>query len=179
MDEIKGGKQLILAIYPNARGFGYALFEGPDRPVEWGLKKVRYDKNRGVLSRADRLIRWFKPDLLILEDAAARGSRRAPRIRSLVNALRNNARKSNLRVHQFSRRQIKLAFADRNAVTKDEIARSIANQFPEFEACLPPPRKLWMSEDPKLGIFGAVSLIAAFFHCELTANPEGQRVTTR
>ena len=32
---------MVLAIYFNARGFGYALFEGMLTPVDWGIKTVK------------------------------------------------------------------------------------------------------------------------------------------
>jgi hypothetical protein len=164
------GKELILAIYPHARGFAYALFEGPDRPIDWGLKGARDDKNKRCLAKAAELIAWFKPDLMILEDAAGAGSRRAPRIRELIDALRDHARVIKLTVRRYCRKDIRMAFVPEGKATRYEIAMMIGARFPEFAAAIPPPRKIWMSENPKLAIFDAVSLIVAFFHAKTMKN---------
>ena len=42
--------------------------------------------------------------------------------------------------------------------TKHYIARVIAKQFPELEHRVPPPRKIWRAEDPRMHIFDATSL---------------------
>lgn len=33
----------VLAIDPNSRGFGFAVLEGPDRLIDWGVVHVRAD----------------------------------------------------------------------------------------------------------------------------------------
>ncbi len=45
--------------------------------------------------------------------------------------------------------------------SKDAIARTIAQLMPEFEQHLPPVRKIWMSEDYRMGIFDAVAIAMA------------------
>jgi Holliday junction resolvasome RuvABC endonuclease subunit len=162
----QGNEKLVLAIYPGTRGFGYALFEGPDEPVDWGLKEARGDKNERSQSKAAELIAQFRPDVLVLEDAGATGSRRSARIKELITKLGNDARGAKVAVREFSRRQIRSAFASRGAATRYEIAQAIARHFREFEAALPGRRKIWMSEDPKLAIFDAVSLVITFFDAE-------------
>ena len=169
------GRELVLAIYANARGFSYALFEGPDRPVDWGLKGARGDKNERCLAKAVELIAWLKPDLLVLENANVEGSRRAPRIRELVEALRDHARSLKLKVRRYCRQELRAAFTAQGAATRYQIATVIAARFPEFEAALPPPRKIWMSEDRKLAIFDAISLVVTFFHAETTDGADRDR----
>ena len=50
------------------------------------------------------------------------------------------------------------------ARTKHERAKLIAEQFPEFEPQLPAPRKIWMSEDPRMSIFEAAALALVYWY---------------
>ncbi len=54
-----------------------------------------------------------------------------------------------------SRPQVEEAFGD--PANKHEIARAVAELFPELSHRLPPRRKAWMSEDERMGIFDAAS----------------------
>ena len=38
--------RLVTAIYLNSRGFGFALFEGPLAPLDWGTVEVRGKEKR-------------------------------------------------------------------------------------------------------------------------------------
>ena len=38
-------RERVLAIQPTTRGFGFAVFEGPQEPIDWGVKEVRKNKN--------------------------------------------------------------------------------------------------------------------------------------
>jgi hypothetical protein len=44
-----------------------------------------------------------------------------------------------------------------------EGSQLIAKHIPAFERYIPPPRKPWMSEDPRMGLFDAVALGLVFF----------------
>lgn len=67
----------ILAIAPASRGFGYALLEG-ERLVLWGVRSVTEDKNDKCVAKVEDLIIRYQPEVMVLEDTAATGSRRYP-----------------------------------------------------------------------------------------------------
>jgi len=46
---------------------------------------------------------------------------------------------------------------------KYEVASALARQFPDLASRLPPKRKIWQSEDYRMGIFDAAALGAAYF----------------
>jgi hypothetical protein len=66
-------------------------------------------------------------------------------------------------VKQFSRIDIKTAFANRNASTKYEIAQAVSRELSDLAPWLPAPKKIWMSEDRWLGMFDAASLALTFY----------------
>lgn len=39
----------VLAIDPSTRGFGFAVLEGPNRLIDWGVKETKVDKKRKIL----------------------------------------------------------------------------------------------------------------------------------
>jgi hypothetical protein len=159
-------ERLILAIHPTTRGFGFVVFEGRRRPIDWGTKDARGDKNERVLAKTAELISWYKPDILVLEDAHDAGSRRADRIKQLHQQLAELATGSKVRLRQFTRSDIKAVFASRGVSTRYKIAQAICKECPDLAPWLPLPRKIWNSEDPKLSIFDAAALVTAFFESE-------------
>jgi hypothetical protein len=156
-------ERLILAIYPTTRGFGFVVFEGRQLPIDWGVKDVRGDKNQTVLAKAGELMSWYQPDILLLENADAAGSRRANRIRHLHQQLVELARTLKITLRQFARPDIRTAFASRGASTKYGIAQTVCREIPDLAPWLPPPRKIWESEDPRLSIFDAASLALTLY----------------
>lgn len=157
-------KKYVLAIYPNSKGFGFAVLEDVEHLINWGTKYALADKNARCVSQVSDLIDRYDPGVLVLERAAAKGSRRCARIRELIADLRKLASRKNVITRSFSRQSVREALSESGAFTKDEIAAEIAGRFPELAHRLPPRRKLWMPEDNRMNIFDAVAWGLTFFH---------------
>jgi hypothetical protein len=156
---------LVLAIYPTNRGFAFVLFEGPLSPIDWGIaRRDGHDKNCRCLKLIAALFLRYVPDVLILQDTSPGGTRRSPRIASLNVAISELAERPSIPVHAYSRTRVRLAFSHLGSPTKYAIAEAIAKHIPAFERHLPPPRKRWMAEDSRMGIFDAAALALTFFH---------------
>src|SRR5437867_13249641 len=115
-----------LAIDPSTRGFGFAVLEGSERLVDWGVKETKTDKNKRSLRLISELIEQYEPSVLVLEDYVGKGSRRCRRVAELIEEIRELATTRKLKVRSFSRLHIKQAFAESGAGTKYEIAIAIA-----------------------------------------------------
>ncbi len=149
----------IFALNPNHKGFGYAVFELPFRLVDWGLSRVTGDKHAGAIAQFEKLLIRFRPDAVVLEDAAASGSRRQPRVRRLIEALANLAHERGIAVYTVARTAVLKCFSlDDGPATKQSIAKRLAKMFPELSKKLPPLRKAWMSQDERMAIFDALAL---------------------
>jgi Holliday junction resolvasome RuvABC endonuclease subunit len=153
----------VLAIDPSTRGFGFAILEGPEKLVDWGVKETRADKKAKSLELIDDLIELYQPRVIVVEDYAGKGSRRCRRIERLINDISKLALKRKIRVGSFSRLKVRQVFSGSGASNKQEIAIAIANRFPELAPRLPRFRKPWMSEDYRMSIFDAVALALTFF----------------
>jgi RNase H-fold protein (predicted Holliday junction resolvase) len=153
----------ILAIAPSTRGFGFAILEGQETLVDWGVKTVRGDKNVQSLAKVEELIAHYQPGVLVMQDASAKGSRRSPRIKTLSQQIIKLAATRNVGVKLFSRDRVMKTFMADSQWTKHALAEIIAKRFPEqLGTHLPPKRKPWMSEDSRMNIFDAMALILAF-----------------
>jgi hypothetical protein len=153
-----------MSIYLNSRGFAYALFEGPSAPRDWAVVEVRGEHRRErTLQRIDALLWKYRPDLLILQDISRLGTPRPRHIRWLNDAIAQAAARNRVPQKQISRETVRQHFAYLGKPTKAAIAAAIAKYVPALERFLPPPRKAWMSEHARMGIFDAAALALTFF----------------
>jgi hypothetical protein len=160
-----GTDNLVLAVYPNTRGFGFVLFEGVFSPVDWGIVRARgTDKNHSCLTRFERMVSWQRPDVLILEDMTVEGCRRYARIRDLNQAIAEAAAREKILSIQYTVARVRDYFAQLSAFTRYARAEFIADHITVFRPLLPPPRKIWNSEDARMSIFDAAALALTFFN---------------
>jgi hypothetical protein len=149
------GVKRFLAIDPTSKGFGFAVLEGPDTLVDWGVKHAT--GNRECLQQAVALIGRYQPEVLVVERTDAAGCLRRLRARQLIGDLLALARERELRARRISRQTVLRYFVKSGFATKRQIAVALSIRFPELEPYLPPERKPWMSEDERMGIFDAVA----------------------
>ena len=160
-------KEKVLALQPSSQGLGFAVLAGPRHVLDWGVKRIRKgDKNANALKVLQGMIQLYWPAVIVLEDYAGKGSRRRPRIQRLIDEVSRLASKHHIATCSFSRSQVRKAFGSAGAHTKQEIARIVAERFPELAPQLPPPRKIWKSEDHRQSTFDAVSFALTFYEAK-------------
>jgi hypothetical protein len=153
---------LVLAIYPNTRGFAFVLFEGPLAPLDWAVVEIRGGrKNQRCLQRVRGLLMNYTPDVLVVQKMGA--TRRVKRIRLLNEEIITSAEKLNITWFAFTREEVQETFSHLGVVNKQAIAETLARHIPALERFLPPPRKPWKSEDGRMGLFEAAALAWKFF----------------
>jgi hypothetical protein len=154
----------ILALALSSRGFGFVVIEGKDMLVDWGIRTAEgNNKNVQSVVKAKKIIGQYRPSALILEDAATKGSLRSSRIRLLAKQLVALAKQENIRAAVLPREKIRHVFFSDQQGSRDELARVIAEKFPdELRDWLPPKRKPWTSEDARISMLEAVALGVAF-----------------
>lgn len=157
-------RERVLALAPSARGVGYAYFEAPLSPIDWGLSGTKgKNRNAAGFDMVRKLVERLQPDIIVLHEYALPGVRRSQRIRRLQHMIATYATAQVIEVRRYSRGDIKRAFGHFGAATRYEIAQVIAGQIHAFEHRLPPRRKMWMTEDPRMTLFEAVALALTYF----------------
>jgi Holliday junction resolvasome RuvABC endonuclease subunit len=154
----------VLGITPSSYGFGFAVMDGKDSLVNWGVKKVKgKGKNARCLSHVGDLIARYQPDVIAVEDTRSRGSQRSPRVQALIKKIATMAKGEHVKVKRFSRKQMKREFLSNERGTKHDLALHFAARFPEkLGPHLPPKRRAWDNEDHRMDIFDAVALAEHF-----------------
>lgn len=138
-----GGAVRVLALEIAYRGFSFAVLEGSERLIDWGVKAFVGDTSV-FLAKLSQVIDRYRPDVLVLEEPA--GSRKGSR------AKEHMAWAEQLAVE----RVLRVVAIPRCAVTKDDRATETARLFPELAPKLPPRRKRWESESRGIAQFVAV-----------------------
>jgi Holliday junction resolvasome RuvABC endonuclease subunit len=154
----------VLAVDPTSKGFGFAVLEGKERLLDWGIKVIpKSDKNVACLIRLTDLIEYYHPQVIVVENVAGKGSRRCLRVQKLMEMIVALAADKKIKTRSFSRYDIRKAFSQYGAVNKHQVALVIARHFPELAPRLPRVRKAWATEQLRMNIFDAVALALTFF----------------
>jgi len=154
----------ILAIAPTARGFGYAVMEGSRRLIAFSNKSILRNKNERTLVWVAKLIRRYEPAVMVLPAVNAADTRRAKRIKQLQQQLAVLATQHKLKVKLITATKVREQLLGQIKGNKQSQAEMLAGLFPiELAPRLPPKRKVWKSEDPRMDIFDAAGLAVAFW----------------
>jgi hypothetical protein len=158
------GKQgLVLAVHPTSRGFGWALFENPLVPVDWGIANVKKRHNARSLERFETLLDRYAPKVVVFEEFGEHPARRVHRIQALCRQMIALAAKREIRTPVYSREAVRECFESSGARTRHAIALSIAEQIEVFRHRLPRERRLWNGEDVRQSLFDAIALALTYF----------------
>lgn len=156
-------QRIVLSLFPNSLGFGFAVMENPLKVLDSQVVVVRPVSNVAVMKRIKQIIDYYRPTLVILEDYNGKGTHKSKRITSLIDKISQYAKKQNLPQKAYSRAHIRLAFSSFQAQTKHEISCVIARNIEFMAHKLKPKRKLNESEKYTAGAFDAVSLAITHF----------------
>jgi len=151
--------EFLLAFYPTTNGYAFVLFEGPLSPFDWAVSPIRFGaKNEKSLKGLRSLLDRYHPAVLVIEDATMPGSRRSQRVKLLYEQIEQLAGDYEIPLAQYSWPNVQATFRPNGAITKHEIAESIAALIPAFSHRMPRQRKIWMNEDPRQSLFDAAAL---------------------
>jgi hypothetical protein len=156
----KENARRVLAVDPFSRGVGFAVLEGPDRLIDWGLRTTVRADNAKSARVIDKLVDRFRPDVLALEDWESAGSRRCVRVKILLDRVAADEG-TRVLVRFIARRDVRAIGPLPQTGTKRGRACFLADRFPELQPFLPPVRKLWMPENDRMAIFDAVGFAVA------------------
>lgn len=159
---------ITLAVHPTSRGCGWVAFEGPLAPYDWGLFEAKQDKNIYCIRKVEGLIERLSPETLVLEAFDRRVAIRSERIVRLGRSLITLADVRNVDVAIYTRSDVRTAFVEIGARTRQEIAEAVARHVDAFRHRLPKARKPWQAEDPRMALFSAAALALTHFQRSAT-----------
>jgi len=150
-------RKRILALDVHNLSFGFAVFEGQDALVDWGVKSFRPGTNSVQVPfprRLALLLDEFTPQTIVLR--VALGVNLDQKIRTITRL----AKTRRIAIRTMSHDDILRTFPGHNR-NKHEIAMFVAGRFPEL--ALPPKPKPWRNEHYRTSIFEAVAAGLTYF----------------
>lgn len=162
----------VLALDVHPRSFGYVVFEGSDRLLDWGVRSYRSPKENPlprVQKNLQVLFRDFAPGVLVVKEPRARIGSKLNRI---MGSIRKQAARNHVSLRLLSKKAARRAFSDLESLTKHGVATALAKRYPELAWKLPPKRKPWQSEDYRMSIFDAAALGVAYLQRQISAPSE-------
>lgn len=170
MLKAKKKKQRILAIDPGLRGLGIAVFHGTDliyHEVKTVTKRkspyTALEQGRKIVLR---MVRDFRPDVLVIERTFFYHNRSASLLNVFVDEMLSIGRRKRLEVATFAPVTVKKFIAGDGQATKKQVAQSVIRRYPELKVYLTQDRK-W-KESYHQNMFDAVALGMTFLRLEST-----------
>lgn len=156
----------LLAIDLRPQQFGYAVFEGPKRLLDWGTAHYRPGGQQGAASARRsfvRLVRQFPPSVIAVKTRDRRQQRNSPGTALILQAIQSEASTRAIPIRFVSIRDVREAFRIFRAGNKYEAAAVLARIFPELTWNIQPVRKNYQGEHSIMTTFDAVALGFAYW----------------
>lgn len=156
----------VLALYPSAKGMAFVLFEDSLSLVDWGTT-VKYGtaKNHHCIDFTTRLLDRYVVDVIVVHDTTGAAARRSDRVEALYRSFVTLAQIRNIDLVRYTSADVNQAFDAAGALTKQERAQLVSEMVPALSERIPPVRKAWHAEHPRMALFEAAALgIAHYYH---------------
>jgi hypothetical protein len=167
---------LLLAIEVRRSRFGYALFEGPERLLDWGGSAVPPGFAGRAATEAARkriasVLRRGSPAAIVVD--RPRRTKTSPVVPAcpVFKSILREAETLKVPVHLLSREEIRAAFRIFPARSKEQIACVLVSEFPELTHRLPLKRKKWEPEKRGMIVFDAIAVGLAYWLRNGTESP--------
>lgn len=164
MNLVDPSTKRVLTLDPTSQGLGFAVLEGPTLLIDWGGRTTASANAAAVVEQVTDMLRHYRIDVLVVEDCTDLRSRRGRRACALIEALSHAADEMGIVSIRISITAVHRLFGGDEPTNKDEIARAIAEHFPELAPRLPPKRKVWMTEPTRMAIFDAVAFGLTYYY---------------
>jgi hypothetical protein len=164
----------LLALEIRASRLGFAVFEGPTRLLDWGVRSFEDDARSLTSSVSDRigiLFAFHQPFAIVICDRTYHAVSHKRKLAKIVSAIRAETRRSSTKFVVLTAREVRNSFVANGKITKYDVALRVAEQFEELSWKLPHRRKSYQSEPPAMLVFDAVANGIAFFGKRIHTNP--------
>jgi len=149
----------ILAIDLRSERFGFAVFEGRSRLIDWGVCLYGFSgASTAARNRLAPLLKQFRPSAIVVSIARREKALGRDGVRRILSSIKREALANSTPTRVIAKSQVRTVFRSLHAKTKHEVAIAVAQLFPELRWKLPPKRKLWQKEHYRIAIFQAVAV---------------------
>jgi hypothetical protein len=148
----------ILSLDIRLERFGYAVFEGPKRLLDWGvclygLSSTPDAARKKIVS----LLKMFIPSIVVVTMVPIENTLEEYGVHRIFTSLKAEMDVHSIPIEILRRPKVRQMFRSLHATTKYEVASLIAKLYPELTWKLPPKRKVWQKEHYRMAMFEAVA----------------------
>jgi len=154
----KDNFERFLALDLHPRSLGYAVFENADL-LDWGLRKWGSGDNITARRKLCRLIDLWKPTRILIREGAPHQEY------AIVQALASG---STVPIRTVKRRMVHSAFSSSRRLSRFDIAKLVAESYPELALRVPTARKLGHAEPFQIRMFNAAAIGIAHFKAKMS-----------
>ena len=156
----------LLALEVRASRAGFAVFEGPTRLLDWGVRSFEKGNKTLKSSASDRiatLLAFHRPFAIVLRSRTYNSALQRRAFAMIASSIRAEAKRHSTKLIVLTPRQVQCCFVPNGRITKHDIAVILAKRFEELSWKLPQRRKSFQSEAPVMAVFDAIATGIAFF----------------
>jgi len=151
----------ILALDLRHRRLGYAVFEGHRTLLDWGVRiyPANGDAETALaVKRLNALVELFTPEVIVVKKERWEQSNTDSGVTPVIKAVSMVATSRSIPIQLVPQTDLMAAFNPLGYHTREEIADALTRIFPELTWHLPPKRKVWQSQHPRMTVFDAIAL---------------------
>ena len=142
------------------------MFEGHKLLLDSGLRVYRAVGEAEAAMASKRLaalLKAFSPSAIVVKRERWDRAQTNSHIRSLVEVMIRVTSAHSIPIYLIRHEELRTTFRNMDCETRDEIAAALARIFPELVWRLPPKRRAWQSEHPRMAMFDAIALGLAYW----------------
>jgi len=121
----------IIGINPGTRYLGITVFDGPEL-MDWRIKVLKEKWSKEKMKKAIKIISEFmeryQPNVLAIKKLHP--SRRSENLLRLLNKIKEFARRRNLKVFQYSIKEIEKSFIKGGKLNKRNLIEAVVKLYP-------------------------------------------------
>jgi hypothetical protein len=110
-----------------------------------------------------KLIDEIRPHMIVLKKERWERGHVDQHMANVVEAVQGVAELHSIPIHLIDQNEIRTIFGRWDCSTREEIAVTLAQMFPDLLWALPPKRKAWQAEHPRMSMFDAVALALTYW----------------
>lgn len=148
----------IIAIYPNTRGFAYAVMDSALDLIEMHLISPKQFEFNKIMDLIKEVVSLYGPALVLLEDCNSQHCRKGARTKQLIRNIAAWTKRKDIPFELYSREQIRDVFVRWNAYSKYEIAEVLSRNIEKLKPLLFDKPKYPDREPNNEALFSAVSM---------------------
>jgi hypothetical protein len=159
-------KNRLIALEVRPQKFGFVIFEGPTRLLDWGVRECGRpgrDLARTAGNKISPLFDLYMPETIVIRRRHRPTSRTERKLVIVLSTICAEAKRRSINVRFLSIQAVRRFFTPHGSATKQEIASVLAEWFEDLRWMLPRERKPWQSEDRNMAVFDAAATGMALF----------------